>query len=458
MKRKIDAYLDQWIKQSKALMVVGARQVGKTYAVRELFKRNHLNFCEINFANDADALSLFSKLSDLDDFYMKLSLVGKKRGNKVTYLFLDEIQMVYLRREQLKLSDPDLYERTVDPITLSKAIVEDGRYRIVFSGSLLGVCLNGIRLNPIGYLDSIRMYPLDFEEYLWAKGIGNEVIDYLKKCYLNQTFVEDTIHEKIMNVFREYVLVGGMPEAVSSFIKNLDFKAVDRIQKNIIQGYGEDVSKYAKQEDKLILREAYEALPSELNRKDKHFRKSNLKNVPNTKNIDMENSFLWLTSAGIALSVFNVTDVTYPLKINEQREILKLFANDIGLLSCSLLGVEGRIKMLNHEKEINYGAPYENVIAQELSAHGFASLYYYNSKKNGEIDFVLEKETEIIPLEVKSGKSSINGYYNHSALNRVLELHPDIKEAIVLSENNISKENDRIVCLPLYMIMFLNKE
>lgn len=459
MKRKIDTFLDDWTNSNKALLVTGARQVGKTFSIREALKRNGFNLVEINFAKKTDALPMFSKLANLEDFYIKLSLTATgglpKEGSCI---FLDEIQLVYLRREKLLETDPELYDKTVDPITLSKAIIEDGKYKIVFSGSLLGVCLKGIKLNPVGYMDKVRMFPMDFEEYLWSKGIGDNVVTYLNKCYEDKVEVESSIHEKMMSIFREYILVGGMPEAVECFNTTLDFKKTDKIQKRIIDGYKDDVTKYADDEEKLILTESFETLPSELNRKDKHFKKSHLENVPNGKNVNMENAFLWLTSAGIALPTYNVTDPTYPLKLNEQRSILKLFVSDIGLLSSSLLGVEGRIKVINGEKEVNYGAPYENVVAQELTAHGYAPLHYYNSKKKGEIDFVLEKETDILPLEVKSGKSDSNGYYSHLALNNLLSSHEEIAQSFVFSEKNLFKENEKITNLPLYMVMFLHKE
>lgn len=460
MRRKIDAFLDNWLKNEKALIVTGARQTGKTYAIREAFNRNGFRFVEINLDNDPNALSLFSKLTSAEDFYMKLSLIsGEAETNGKAYVFLDEIQAVYIRREKIKKEDPKTYDETIDPITLSKKIVEDGRYKVVFSGSLLGVCLNGIRLNPLGYMDSLKMFPMDFEEYLWAKGVGDTAIKYIEKCYENRSLVDSTIHNRLMNLFKEYILVGGMPEVVSKFIETNNFQEIDKIQKQIIDGYKQDILKYIEDNDKkLIVSEAFESLPAELNRRDKHFKKSHLKNIPNSKNLDMENAFLWLTSAGIALPTYNVSDATFPLKLNEQRSALKLFASDIGLLSASLLGIKGRIMVLNDEKEINYGAPYENVIAQELTAHGYAPTHYYNSKKNGEIDFVLENASDIIPIEVKSGKSNISGYYDHAALNKVLSIHKEITEAFVLSSKNLSKETERITNLPLYMAMFIKKE
>lgn len=455
MKRKIDLTLDTWLsKRKQAILLYGARQSGKTYAIRECFKRNRAPYVEINFATDKTALSLFARLADANDFYTKLSLCcnGSLEMGR-TCVFLDEIQEVYSYREELKKTRPEEVRLTIDPIALMKELVEDGRFRYAISGSLLGIKLSQISSVPIGYLDKHILYPLDFEEFLWAKGIGDEAIDYLRLKYLALEEIDETIHNKFLRLFRQYILVGGMPEAVKEYAASADLNLVSLIHRSIVEGYRDDIQKYAPKENRLLIGETYDSLASELNRKDKHFRKSKL-DYPNSKNIDMENAFLWLTEAGVAIPCRNVACPCYPLTINEQRKTLKLFYNDIGLLCSSLLDKEGAIKILDGDSSINFGAPYENVIAQELFAHSGASSHYLNSKKYGEIDFLTQKNGEVVPLEIKSGEPNRNGFFAHKALDNALKAYPSIKRAFVLSKRNIAKENEKIANIPFYCVMF----
>ena len=454
MRRKIDSVLDNWLLNRKqAILLFGARQTGKTYAIRSCFNRNSCHFVEINFALDKVALELFSKLTSVNDFYVKLSLVanGELVTNK-TCVFLDEIQSIYLYRESLRNTDPNLFHTTIDPISLIKKLVEDGRFRYALSGSLLGINLVGISSNPVGYLDTFTLYPLDFEEFLWANNIGEEVIEYLKTQFKSLKPVDDMIHQKIINTFYEYLLVGGMPEATNEYISSHDLNRVRNAQKQILNGYKNDIQKYAPIEHRVLIGETFNRLPGELNRKDKHFRKSKL-DYPNSKNIDLTDIYLWLTNAGVALATYNVNEPTYPLKLNEHRKVLKLFSNDIGLLSSQLFENEGAIKVLQDDSSINFGSLFENVVAQELSCKGY-STYYFNSKKIGEVDFLIEKEGNVVPLEIKTGSSSGVGFFEHKALNSVIDVYKDIKKAYVLSKNNISIETDKIINLPIYMVMF----
>ena len=452
MKRKIDGVLDNWLNNRKqAILLFGARQTGKTYSIRECFKRNNVNYLEINFATDKLALELFSKLKNAEDFYTKLSLFFNENEN-VKGVFLDEIQLVYKYRESLLNEDTKTYHTTIDPITLIKTLVEDGKYRFALSGSLLGVNLSGISSNPVGYLDTYTMYPLDFEEFLWARNIGNKIIQYLKKCFDKLIPIDDSIHQKLLSLFQEYLLVGGMPEAVSTYVINHNLQNTLEVQRQILNGYKNDILKYAPDNEKILIHETFANLPSELNRKDKHFRKSKL-DYPNSKNIDLNDAFLWLTNAGVALPTYNVYEPTYPLKLNEDRKILKLFSNDIGLLSSQLFDQEGEAKILQGELDINFGAPFENFAAQELNAKGY-SLYYYNSKKFGEVDFLIQKQGNVIPLEIKSGKAKRDGTFVHPALDNVFETYKDIQVSYVFSKENISKENNKIIYLPIYFLMF----
>ena len=429
MKRKIDVRLDNWAKErATALLITGARQVGKTYSARRCMEKNFATHLEVNFSRDPVALDLFSRLSGKDDFYAKLSLVKGKSGleSGSGCVFLDEIQEVYIRREEMKEDEPSLLRQTIDPITLR-------------------------------YMDSIEMFPMDFQEYLMAKGLGDEVTDYLRGCFEKRKTVDDSIHRRMLSLFREYVLVGGMPEAVESFISFSDFPKVGEIQKQIIAGYRKDVSKYAPKEQRLLLIEAFDGLPSELNARSKRYKKTHL-SIDNIKNKDISEEFLWLKEAGVALPCYHVSDPFYPLRQSEERKVMKLFASDVGLLSAALLSPEGRIAILNGESPINYGAPYENAVAEELWAHGNKFLYYWNDKKEGEVDFLTESGSSLIPLEVKSGKPKRDGSYNHLALDHLLSINKEIKTAYVLSSSNVRRESDVIWDMPIYFAQFLDIE
>lgn len=267
MQRKIDWILDSWLNDRKsAVLLYGARQVGKTYSIRKCFERNNRHFVEINFATDNASLDLFSKLSSVEDFYIKLSLVASSPLNeKESCVFLDEIQEVYRYREDLMKTNPELYHKTIDPITLIKKLVDEGRYRYALSESLLVLNLSYIQSNPVGYMDTYTMYPLDFEEFLTCKEVGPEVISYLKNQFETVSEVEETIHEKIMTLFQQYILVGGMPEAVSLFLESLDLEKVRISQKQLLDGYQKDIQKYAPLEQRILISETYKSIPGELN-------------------------------------------------------------------------------------------------------------------------------------------------------------------------------------------------
>lgn len=454
MKRKIEEYLLNWKDNRKnALIVYGARQVGKTYSIEKFIKEQYEEYIIINFAKTPEAIELFECFKDKYDFYNRLAFYTTSNANCV--VFFDEIQELYMYRASELEKNPNKYFKTVDLMTLVKDLVQDEKHRYLFSGSMLGVTLNSIHLNPTGYLDTYTMYPLDFEEYLWANGIGNDLISHLKEKFENKATIEDAIHNKMLSLFKEYVLVGGMPEAVKAFINDKLFKNVSITQTGISNYYRADILKYAPKDDRLVISEIYKMLSSEINNVNKRFIKTHL-DVRNAKNLDLLDKYLWLTNSGIAIPVYNVTSLTFPLKINEERKVLKLFSGDVGMLSNELLGDEGRIKFLNEDIKVNYGAPFENAIAQELTAHGFKNLNYYNSKKTGEIDFVIEKETEIIPIEIKSGKADDQNSLNHKALDNALSIYKNVKKALMFSNENIYASGI-ITNYPIYMIMFLNK-
>lgn len=334
-------------------------------------------------------------------------------------------------------------------VTAIKFLVEDGQYRYILSGSLLGVELKDIRSVPVGYLSILEMYPLDFREFCEANRVSQTVMDKLKECFEKKQPVDELIHEKMMELFRLYLIVGGMPAVVDAYIRTNNLKEVLRIQQGIVQLYYKDIAKYDK-DNKLYLDEIFSLIPSELNNKNKRFIMKDLNE--NFRFSRYENSFIWLKEAGVALPVYCVQEPELPLLLSKSTNLFKLFLSDVGLLAS--MYVDGlQLKILNREKDINFGAIYENAAAQELKAHGF-ELYYFNSKKQGELDFVIEYKGNVLPLEIKSGKA----YTRHNALDNVLkDERYAIPQALVFCNENISTV-DKIVYLPIYMIGFLENE
>lgn len=346
-----------------------------------------------------------------------------------TLIFFDEIQ-----------DYPDI-------MTWVKALVDEGRFHYALSGSLLGLELKDIRSVPVGYMDEYQMYPLDFEEFIRNIGVTDEVIASIRKAWEQQKPVDAYIHEKLMRLFNLYLIVGGMPAAVQKYVDTNDLQLVIREQQAILALYKKDIAKYDP-ENKLYINDIFELIPSELNAKNKRFILKNLNE--HIKFSRHENSFVWLRDADMALPTYNVEEPRVPLKLNELRNLFKLFQNDVGLLAAQYVGGI-QLQILQGNVCINNGAIYENAVAQELHAHGW-KLRYFNSKKQGEVDFLLEQDSEIIPLEVKSGKD----YQRHVALNNLLtntEYH--IHRAIVLSNENVSVTGN-VLYAPVYMTMFLH--
>ncbi len=459
LKRKIDDKLKFWLNNRKqALLVTGTRQIGKTYSIKEFINHNFENIVHIDFSDRRDLIDTFSTLTNSDDLIRRISLIG---GNKLvenkTVIFLDEIQIIYQRRDELK-KNGQLPANSQDIISAMKSLVEKGQYRFILSGSLLGTILKGINLNPTGYLDEYKMYPLDFEEYLWAKGVGDILISHIKECFEKKTPVDEAINDLLLTYFREYVLVGGMPEAVESFLKTNNLYLVEETHKQIIKRYSDDITTYIDDDNmKLRVRDVFKAIPSQLSSKNMRFISSQVLDKKYLKHNNIIDEFLWLTSAGVAIPVYNVNEPVIPLSLAAERKTIKLFSSDVGLLTSQLIDTGIREKLLNSEKVVNYGAPYENAAAEELIAHGFdEELFYYNSKKYGEVDFLVTLNNEVLPIEIKSGKPKENQTYNHYALNNILKTynHP---LAYVFGETNIIKESEQICQLPIYMIDFVRK-
>lgn len=430
IKQEIRDFLDG--DRKEALMVTGARQVGKTYIIRECAKEIYKNIVEINFVENQQAVKLFENITGSKDILLRLSaLTDVPMIPGETLVFFDEVQEC-----------PEI-------VTAIKFLVEDGQYRYILSGSLLGVELKDIRSVPVGYLSILEMYPLDFREFCEANRVSQTVMDKLKECFEKKQPVDELIHEKMMELFRLYLIVGGMPAVVDAYIRTNNLKEVLRIQQGIVQLYYKDIAKYDK-DNKLYLDEIFSLIPSELNNKNKRFIMKDLNE--NFRFSRYENSFIWLKEAGVALPVYCVQEPEIPLLLSKSTNLFKLFLSDVGLLAS--MYVDGlQLKILNREKDINFGAIYENAAVQELKAHGF-ELYYFNSKKQGELDFVIEYQGNVLPLEIKSGKA----YTRHNALDNVLkDERYAVPQALVFCNENISTV-DKIVYLPIYMIGFLENE
>lgn len=430
IKRKIINRLENFYKSTeKAMLITGARQVGKTYAIRQFGRTNFSCFVEFNFLENQEARRIFSETSNVKDVLLRISALSStdlKKGD--TLVFFDEVQEC-----------PEL-------VTMLKFLVEEGSYRYILSGSLLGVELKDIRSIPVGFMSIEEMFPLDFEEFAKATGLSDEVWNYLKKSYDDRTKVDEVVHRQILQLFRMYLSVGGMPAVVDDYLKMNNLKTYSAVQKGILQTYKKDIAKYDI-EEKLLLNDIFDLIPSELNAKNKRFILKNMNE--NAKFSRLENSFLWLKDAGVALPVFNVEEPKIPLLLSKSRNLFKLFSSDVGLLVCQY-GSAAQLAVTMEDTNLNNGALYENVVAQELRAHGF-QLFYFNSKKQGELDFVVEYNNKVLPIEVKSGKD----YKRHSALSNVLESSQyNISHAIVFSNGNLERVG-AVDYLPIYMVAFL---
>lgn len=434
LKRKIEKDIMHWIDSSdKALLIYGVRQAGKTFIIRECLRAAGCDYIEFNLIRQPEIVGILSGAASIDDLILKLSLYSDQKiipGK--TFFFFDEIQK---------------YKEIVTKI---KFLVEDQRFRYILSGSLLGVEIVNLKSAPVGYLQTLNMYPLDFEEFLQVFNVGLPVLKILRQAFFTKTPVDEMIHGKIMEMFNLYLIIGGMPAAVEKYRTTGNIDDVMDEHRAIIEQYKLDFTQYEEENRKLIITHIYELIPAELNEKNKRFMIADIRKGLRYGRV--EDSFTWLWKAGVALGVFNTTEPTVPLMLNEKSTLFKLFLSDVGLLT-TIYGKACKLKIVSKEKDVNKGAVYENVVAQELHAHGYP-LYYYNSKKKGELDFVIEHAGRVLPIEVKSGKD----YEKHSALDNVMAAREyGIQEAYVFTNDNI-KVNGELTYFPIYMVMFLQDE
>ncbi len=434
--KKIESFLSS--QSNKILLVNGARQIGKSYIIRFVGKRLFKNYIEINLKSDIDGIALFANVRNTTDFYMQLGAIAGNRLDKKenTLVFLDEIQCY-----------PHL-------LTMLKFLNEEGRFTYIASGSQLGIALSQSTSVPLGSISIEEMYPLDFEEFLLAMGCSQETIDATQEHFQSHQSLSDSMHRYMMEQFKLYLLVGGMPDAVNKFVATKNITQVRRIQQDIHTLYRIDASQYDESR-KLAIRKIYDMVPSNMENKKKRIIVKNIEETKGHKQFsDYADEFEYLVNSGIALSVQAISNPKFPLIESESKNLLKLYINDIGILT-SLLFDTNINAILQDVKSINLGSAYESVVAQELHAHGY-KLHYYDNKQKGEVDFLIDdfNRLTVLPIEVKSGKD----YTVHSALDKFIATPEyNIQKAIVLSNEAKVRYENGIWYLPVYYVMFMSR-
>jgi len=436
--RKIESLIEDHLKSDskKILLVDGARQVGKTYIIRHVGNKLFENYIELNMVEDSLGDRLFANTKTVEDFYLQVSMLeGRKmKDKKSTLIFIDEIQAY-----------PHL-------LTLLKFLSQDDKFTYIASGSLLGVTLSQTTSIPMGSIRKVRMFPLDFEEFLYANGLNEIVITSMRKKFERLESLDEPMHNKMMDLFRKYLLVGGLPDSVNSYIEEKNIQSVREIQSEIHDYYAADASKYD-DERKLKIRRVYDLIPSNMENKKKRVVAQSIENKKGKTFNDYTDEFEYLISAGIALNVQAISNPKFPLIESSGKNLLKLYLNDVGILSGILYGNNIRA-VLDDEKSINLGSVYETVVASELIAHGH-KLFYYDNRSKGEVDYLIDdyESLSAVPIEVKSGKD----YTVHSALNNFVRNEDyHIKKAYVVSNERTVSQKGKIIYIPIYYIMFFN--
>jgi uncharacterized protein len=440
--RKIEAQIEEYLqsKDDRIMIVDGARQIGKSFIIREVGSKLYTNFIELNFVRDDEGPQLFKNIRTTEEFYFILSSVYGENLDTYenTLIFLDEIQHY-----------PQF-------LTLLKFFREEHRFRFIASGSLLGLALRGTTSIPVGSIIQKHMYQLDFEEFLIANGFGKEALASLKKMIESRISPDENIHNYIMDLFRRYLLVGGLPEVVCKYLETRNIVQVRQFQESIKALYEADAVKYEKESSRtLLIKKIYNMIPSQMENKKKRVVVRDIRNKVGDRYDNYTEEFEYLTSSGIALSVNAVSNPKYPLAESVHKNLLKLYLNDVGLLTL-LLFRNNVHPVLTDERSVNLGSVYESVVAQELAAHGH-KLFYYDNKQKGEVDFLVDdyRNIGVLPIEVKSGKD----YSTHSALDNLLTT-PDygVKSALVLSNSREIRTDGKVTYLPVYSVMFLNAD
>lgn len=438
--RKIEKDIEGYLRaeDDRIMILEGARQIGKSFIIREVGKKLYDNFIEINFAEDDEGPKIFKGIGTTEGFYFTLSSVYGEKLDRYenTLIFLDEIQ------------------HYPQYLTLLKFFREDRRFRFIASGSLLGIPLRETTSIPVGSIIRKNMYQLDFEEFLIANGFGQEALNTLRTKLMNRESLDESLHDYIMNLFRRYLLVGGLPAAVNEYLDSHNIVKVRNVQENIRSLYEVDATKYEKDSNKtLLIRRIYNMIPSQLENKKKRIIIKDIQNKIGDRFDNYLEEFEYLISSGTALEVSAISNPKYPLAESAHKNLMKLYLNDVGLLTMLLYKNSIR-PVISDEDSVNLGSVYESVVAQELKAHGH-KLFYYDNKQRGEVDFLIDdySSTTILPIEVKSGKD----YTRHSALNNLLKVRDyDIASGLVLSNSREIKTVGNVSYMPVYYVMFID--
>jgi len=435
--RKIQSFIEEYLRSesNKILIIDGARQIGKTYIIRHTGEKLFENYIEINMIEDFIGSRLFENVRSVEDFYLQVSMLAgdKMKEKKNTLIFIDEIQAY-----------PHL-------LTLLKFLKQDDKFTYIASGSLLGITLADTTSIPMGSIEIKHMYPLDFEEFLLSQGFNEYAIEALRKKFEKSESLDEKTHEKVMDLFKKYLLVGGLPDAINTYNRDKNIVNVRNVQNEIHSYYAADASKYDT-EKKLKIRRIYDLIPSNLENKKKRVVVKDIEGVKGKRFSDYRDEFDYLINAGIALDVKAISNPVFPLIESSGKNLLKLYLNDVGILTNILYRHNIRA-VLDDEKSINLGTVYESVVASELKAHG-CNLFYYDNRNKGEVDYLIDDydELSVVPIEVKSGKD----YTVHSALNQFISNEDyNIKKAYVLSNNREVIKKGKIIYLPIYYVMFI---
>lgn len=422
----------------RLLLIDGARQIGKSYIIRWVGQKVFPNYIEINMEEDKLGARNFADARTTDDFYLALSVVAgdRMKDRATTLVFIDEIQA---------------YDHL---LTLIKFLMAEGRFTYIGSGSQLGIALKNTQSIPIGSIDLVHMYPMDFEEFLYANSVGKALVTRMRETFTENSALSDTLHATMLDFFKKYLLVGGLPKAVEAYIERRNIVEIRNIQQEAHSLYSIDASKYEKDSNKLLkIRRIFDMIPSTLESRKKRMVIKDIEKKDWRRFEDYVDEFDYLISSGIALEVKAISKPSYPLVENSGKNLLKLYLNDVGMLSG--IYFRNNVKaILDDIRSINLGAVYETVVAQELKAHGY-SLFYYDNKKTGEVDYLIDDSDSLsnIPIEVKSGKD----YTVHSALDRFLSIDEyGIKRAYVLSNDQRVYTENHITYIPIYYIMFFD--
>lgn len=438
--RKIGNYIKEHLESDsdKILLLEGARQIGKSFIIREISKQLYANFIELNFVEDDENKKLFKNIHSTEEFYITLSMIAGDKLDKYenTLIFLDEIQQ---------------YPQY---LTMLKFFRQEKKYRFIASGSLLGITLRSTTSIPVGSIIRKEMFQLDFEEFIIANGFGKEAINFIKEKFNNKEHLSEGQHNQLMDLFKRYLIVGGMPDAVNTYLETRNIVKVREIQNNIKQMYAADASKYENNNGKnLLIKRIYDMIPSQMENKKKRIVAKDIQDKKGDRFEKYLEEFEYLISSGVALDVHAISNPHFPLTESVHKNLIKLYLNDVGMLTAQLY--DRNIKpIIDDIKSVNLGAVYESVVAQELRSHGY-KLFYYDNRNKGEVDFIIDdyNNTCVLPIEVKSGRD----YSIHSALNNLISTNEyNVKSAFVLSNEREVKQKDKILYLPVYYIMFIN--